>query len=147
VPGRVESPVANHRRGAPPAPVRSAPGHAHPHPMTMDNQIEIPQSFIRLYMRPGRPYPAAPHGVILVRYEQCEDMAVTLVEHAQAQAATAGLAERDILRRCQRGLAADAAGFSAPEARWVVCRLAELLEWQAPEDDIGEQAAGDGPPA
>lgn len=115
--------------------------------MSIDNQIEIPQSFIGLYMRPGRTRPSAPHEAILERYEQCEDIAVTLVEHALVQAATAGLAERDILERCHRGLGADGAGFSVQEARWIVFRLAELLEWQAPafetEADTGAQA----PPA
>lgn len=115
--------------------------------MSIDNQIEIPQSFIGLYMRPGRTRPSAPHEVILERYEQCEDIAVTLVEHAQTQAATAGLAEQDILARCHRGLAADAAGFSAPEARWIVFRLAELLEWEAPCIEADEGTAHEVPPA
>jgi hypothetical protein len=115
--------------------------------MSIDNQIEIPQSFIGLYMRAGRMRPSAPHEVILERYEQCEDIAVTLVEHALVQVATAGLAEGEVLARCHRGLAADAAGCSAPEARWIVFRLAELLEWEAPSIEADEVAAHEVPPA
>ena len=115
--------------------------------MSIDNQIEIPQSFISLYVRPGRSRPSASYEVILERYEQCEDIAVTLAEHAQVQAVTAGLAERDILLRCHRGLLADATGFSPDESRWIVFRLAELLDWQAPVIDAGAPPAALAPPA
>ena len=115
--------------------------------MSIDNQIEIPPSFISLYMQPGRLRPCASFEVIVERYEQCEDIAVTLVEHAQVQAATAGLAEQDILLRCHCGLLADATGFSADESRWIVFRLAELLEWQAPALDPGAPPAAPAPPA
>lgn len=115
--------------------------------MSIDNQIEIPQSFISLYVRPGRTRPSATHEVILERYEQCEDMAITLVEHAQVQAVTAGLAEQDILMRCHQGLLADATCFSVEESGWIVARLAELLEWKAPVIGGGEPAAASLPPA
>ena len=84
---------------------------------------------------------------ILERYEQCEDIAVTLVEHALVQVATAGLAEEDVLARCHRGIAADAQAFSGPEARWIVFRLAELLEWQAPRIEADVDVAHEAPPA
>lgn len=51
--------------------------------MSIDNQIEIPPSFIALYLTPGRERPNAPHEVILSRYELCEDVACMLTEHAQ----------------------------------------------------------------
>jgi hypothetical protein len=100
--------------------------------MSDDNQIEIPASFIALQMRPGRERPDAPFAVILERYERCEDMAVTLAEQAQRLLVMEGHAESDILARCHAGLADPAAGFRAPEARWVVMRLAELMGWEAP---------------
>lgn len=115
--------------------------------MSIDNQIEIPQSFISLFVRPGRARPCASYEAILERYEQCEDIAATLVEHAQVQAVTAGLGEQDILLRCHRGLLADVTGFSVGESRWIVFRLAELLEWQAPVIDAGEPGAALPPPA
>ena len=115
--------------------------------MSFDNQIEIPQSFISLHVRPGRTRPSASHEVILERYEQCEDMAITLVEHAQVQAVTAGLAEQDILLRCHQGLLADATSFSVDESGWIVVRLAELLEWGTPVFDEGEPPAAGLPPA
>jgi hypothetical protein len=57
------------------------------------------------------------------------------------------VAEGEVLARCHRGLAADAAGCSAPEARWIVFRLAELLEWEAPSIEADEVAAHEVPPA
>ena len=68
--------------------------------MPDDNQIEIAQSFIAMYVAPGRSSPNAPREVVLARYEQCEDMALTLVEPAQIARAGAGNARlsADILR-------------------------------------------------
>ena len=101
--------------------------------MSEDNQIEIPQSFIGMHVPPGRSRPVASHELILARYEQCEDMALTLVEHAQALAFKENFPEQDILARCHQGLLADASGFAPTVSRWIVLRLAELLEWTAPE--------------
>lgn len=46
--------------------------------MSIDNQIEPPQSFMAMYITPGRDRPNAPQNVVLARYEQCEDMATIL---------------------------------------------------------------------
>ena len=100
--------------------------------MSIDNQIEIPQSFIALYVSPGRATPNAPQEVVIARYEQCEDMACTLTEHAQTLTFKENFTEAEVLARCEAGLLATDAGFSAGEARWVVLRLAELLGWEAP---------------
>ena len=108
--------------------------------MPDDNQIEVPQSFIALHVKPGRSRPDASFEVILARYEQCEDMAATLVEHAQALAFKENFPEQDILLRCHQGLRADACGFDAKESAWVVLRLAELLGWAAP--DVGSSPEG-----
>jgi hypothetical protein len=112
--------------------------------MPVDNQIEIPQSFMALYLAPGRNRPNAPQAVVLARYEQCEDMACLLTEHAQTLAFKENLAETEVLLRCHRGLLDDATDFSAREAAWVVFRLAELLGWAPPElagTDDDRQAA------
>ncbi len=96
--------------------------------MPFDNQIEIPPSFIALYLTPGRDRPNAPHEVILARYELCEDMACLLIEHAQKLAFDADM-EQKVLRQCHEGLLADPSNLSAQESAWVMQRLAELLEW------------------
>ncbi len=101
--------------------------------MSDENQIEIAQTFIALHVRPGRSRPDAPHAVVLARYEQCEDTAQALVLHAQTWAFKENLPEQEILQRCHQGLLADASAFSAPEAGWVISRLAELLDWTVPE--------------
>ncbi len=103
--------------------------------MSIDNQIEPPQSFMALYTMPGRDRPNATQEVVLARYEQCEDMACVLTEFAQALAFKENFAEAEILTRCHQGLLADAWNFSENEARWVTFRLAELLGWEPPSFD------------
>jgi hypothetical protein len=100
--------------------------------MPIDNQIEPPQSFMAMYVTPGRERPNAPQELVLARYEQCEDMACVLTEHAQSLAFKENLSETEVLARCHLGLLADAANFSEKEAQWVIYRLAELLEWIPP---------------
>ena len=107
--------------------------------MSVDNQIEPPQSFMAMYVTPGRSRPNAPQAVVLARYEQCEDMACLLTEHAQTLAFKENLSESDVLVRCHRGLRDDAADFNEKEAEWVIRRLAELLGWEA-HDFGGVQA-------
>lgn len=99
--------------------------------MPVDNQIEPPQSFMAMYAAPGRSRPNAPQEVVLARYEQCEDMACMLTEHAQTLAFKENFSESEVLARCHRGLRDDAADFNEKEAEWVICRLAELLGWEA----------------
>jgi hypothetical protein len=106
--------------------------------LSEDNQIEIPQSFVELFMEPGRSKPSATRAHIAERYELCEDMASLLTNTAQEMLHGLGIAETDVLLRCYQGLLAEPAVFNAPEALWVVRRLAELsqwnlLHWQAPE--------------
>ena len=127
--------------------------------MSFDHQIEIPPSFVALYMRPGRSTPVASHAEVLARYEQCEDMALVLMEQAHVLAFKESLSEQEVLTRCRQGLLfeepvggkpgeppPDAPGdrsdeqqiFSTQEAEWVVRRLAELLEW-TPLESLSHQ--------
>jgi hypothetical protein len=99
--------------------------------MSVDNQIEPPQSFMAMYVTPGRSGPNAPQEVVLARYEQCEDMACLLTEHARTLAFKENFSESDVLTRCHRGLRDAASDFNEKEAAWVICRLAELLGWAA----------------
>jgi hypothetical protein len=115
--------------------------------MPIDNQIEIPQSFIAMYVTPGHSRPNAPQEVVLARYGQCEDMACVLAEQAQTLAFKENLTERDVLLRCHRGLLAEESNFTENESRWVILRLAELLGWASPETgDQGLSMSGDGHP-
>ena len=97
--------------------------------MSENNQIDIPASFIALFVAPGRQKPSEPRHVVADRYELCEDMAIMLTETAKNMLFSLGISEHEILVRIQRGLTGDDAVVSVPEAQWVIQRLAELLEW------------------
>lgn len=100
--------------------------------MSIDNQIEPPQSFMAMYVKPGQTRPNAPQDVVLARYEQCEDMVCVLTEHAQTLAFKDSFTESEVLTRCHQGLLDGASDFNENEARWVIYRLAELLGWERP---------------
>jgi hypothetical protein len=104
------------------------------HVMTHDgsddlNQIEIPESFMALYCRNGRPI--ATRVTIEDRYDLCEDLALQTSEACQTIMANEELPEELILARCGVGLLADDLVTTA-EADWIVSRVAELLSWSAP---------------
>ncbi|HET7794149.1 MAG TPA: ATPase with chaperone activity [Rhizobacter sp.] len=100
--------------------------------MSDDNQIEIPPSFIALFVPPGRIKPTAPRAEIQQRYEYCEDLAGLLTETAQTQLWQLGITEGDVLERIHAGMLSGEAGVSEAEAVWVTRRLAELLGWDDP---------------
>lgn len=97
--------------------------------MSDDYQIEIPQSFMALFVDPGRQKPNASRAVVADRYELCEDMASMLTETAKNMLFSLGITERDVLERVYRGLIGEGAVVTPAEAVWVVHRLAELLDW------------------
>jgi hypothetical protein len=101
--------------------------------MNDENQVLIPRSFIELYLPPGRTRPIEPRQVIAARYELCEDMAQMLTEHARAMLFELGITEKVVLDRVHRGLTAEGSVLGKDEARWVSCRLAELLGWPQPD--------------
>ena len=103
------------------------------------NQLEVPDSFLALFLRQGRLEPGATRALVTGRYELCEDLAHHLQEVARAQHHDAGLPQHEVLVLCHRGLLAGPAGVSEPEAGWVVRRLAELAEWDCP--DLGPNPA------
>ncbi|CAG4882491.1 protein of unknown function [Georgfuchsia toluolica] len=96
--------------------------------MMIDNQIESPESFMAMYVTPGRDRPNAPQDVVLARYEGCEGMACMLIEYAQKLAFDEGM-ERKVLHQFHQGLLAEPSNLSAQESVWVMHRLAELLDW------------------
>lgn len=101
--------------------------------MPIDNQIEPPQSFMSMYVKPGQTQPNAPQEVVLARYEQCEDMATILAEQVQTIAFKENLSEQEVLKRCHQGLITESSNFNEKEAVWVTYRLAELLGWETPD--------------
>lgn len=96
--------------------------------MSDDSQILVPDSFIALY-RDARRRLTARREVIAARYELCEDMATMLVDHCRTVHFRDGVDEGQILDRCLQGLLTEPVTVSAQEARWVVQRGAELLDW------------------
>ena len=97
------------------------------------NQLEIPDSFVALFVEPGRQKPNATRAAIGARYEFCEDLANHLYEYARAQHHDLGITKSDVLERVQLGLEQPDSGLNAAEARWVVRRLAELEGWPGGE--------------
>lgn len=103
--------------------------------MSDESQIEIPPSFMALYLAPGRQKPSLPHAELAARYELCEDMAQMLTETARNMEFSLGITETDVLARCGQGLRVEPTVVSEAESQWVVRRLAELLDWRLPVDD------------
>ena len=101
--------------------------------MYEEYQIEIPASFMALYVDPGGQKPNASRDVVATRYELCEDMATMFTETAKNMLFSLGIAEQDVLVRCHRGLLGEGAVVSAAEAGWVIRRLAEQLDWEQPD--------------
>ena len=102
-------------------------------PMSDDPQLEIPPSFIALFVKPGQTKPSASFAHVAQRYDTCEDLANLLTDHAQSQQFKQGGHTDEVLSQCMAGLLSTDSGVDAAEARWVVCRLAELLNWPMPE--------------
>lgn len=99
--------------------------------MSEETQLVVPQSFIAVYVEPGRIKPSIPKEEIAKRYELCEDLAIALIERARNLLwETKGAAEIDILDRVRRGLKAEGSAVTHREADWVALRLSELLEWR-----------------
>ena len=101
--------------------------------MDEGHQIFIPPSFSALYVPPGKTKPTLGARDMAARYELCEDMAQLLTEQAATQQFQLGITEDLALERCLQGLLATPSVVNEDEARWVVCRLAELLQWPLPE--------------
>ena len=100
--------------------------------MSDENQIEIPPSFIALFVEPGRIRPSATRAEITQRYEFCEALATMLVERAQTLQWQLGITEADVLERLHAGLVGEGAPVPPDEGEWIIKRLAELLEWERP---------------
>ena len=101
--------------------------------MSDENQIEIPPSFIALFVEPGRTKPSATRAAITERYEFCEALATMLVERAQTLQWQLSITEADVLEKLHAGLQGPDAPVPPQEGEWIIRRLAELLEWDRPK--------------
>lgn len=101
--------------------------------MSDDNQILIPESFLNLFIEPGRIKPTETRQTIAQRYDLCEDMAQMLVEPCRESLWDLGITEADVLQRTAQGLTGTDTGLNEAQTRWVVRRLAELLGWEWPQ--------------
>ena len=100
------------------------------------NQLEVPDSFMALFIAAGRSRPSATRALITARYEFCEDLANHLEAYARGQHHDLGISEVEVLQRCHAGLLSASSGVNAAEAEWVVRRLAELAGWTCPALDV-----------
>jgi hypothetical protein len=101
--------------------------------MDEGHQILIPPSFSALFVPAGKLKPTLGVREMAERYELCEDMAQLLTEQAAQQQFQLGITEEMALERCLLGLLEPPQVLSEGEARWVICRLAELLHWPWPQ--------------
>ena len=85
-----------------------------------------------LFTDPGRSKPNASREHVAARYELCEDLANMLTQTAQDMQFSLGIDESDVLQRSYQGLTGETSVVDSKEAQWVVCRLAELLNWRLP---------------
>ncbi|MPS94719.1 hypothetical protein [Comamonas sp.] len=104
------------------------------------SQIQPPPSFAELFRtRSGKL--SAPIAEVVARYELCEDLASHLTEQAQTLYHSGNSSEEQVLLGMHAGLCTEGSVVTAPEAGWIVQRLAELLEWRAPQFSAPEDRA------
>lgn len=94
------------------------------------NQTLVPDSFLALHSRHGRPLLSREE--MEARHEVCETIASQLAA-ALAQHGVGVDDSTDALARVRDGLLGDDGDASgADESDWVVRRIAELMEWPQP---------------
>lgn len=98
--------------------------------MSEEHQLSIPPSFTQLFVEPGRFKPSLTTEELRERYGFCEDLAFMLVDTAKAKQWQLGIDESDVLGRIEAGLREGEVLSTQKETRWVMTRLAELLEWR-----------------
>jgi hypothetical protein len=94
------------------------------------NQILVPESFMALYQQRGRP--TRERHEIEARFELCEDLAAHVSQLCATVQFSGDLSESAALKKCFDGLVEPPATVSQPEARWVMSRVAEMLDWPLP---------------
>lgn len=94
------------------------------------NQIEVPASFLAIYSKNGRP--SETRAFVESRYEACETLAQKVSEYCETSQFKDDLSEAEVLRRCHLALSELPDNLPA-ETQWVICRVAEMLDWSPPE--------------
>lgn len=97
-----------------------------------DTQLLIPASFTDLLFPPRPTQRSVNWAAAAQRYELCEDMAQLLCEQAPLIQHKQVLETDQVLTRMLQSLLEEEARLEESEALWVVCRLAELLQWPLP---------------
>jgi hypothetical protein len=95
------------------------------------SQIQPPETFAALF-RSRAGILKTPIAEVVARYELCEDLACHLVEQAQTVYHSGNTSEAGVLQGFYAAISGEGSAVSVKEAGWIIQRLAELLEWQAP---------------
>ncbi|MBF6630415.1 MAG: hypothetical protein ITG01_04605 [Comamonas sp.] len=96
------------------------------------SQIQPPDSFADLF-RSRAGILKTPIAEVVARYELCEDLACHLVEQAQTIYHAGNSSEEGVLQGFYTAISGDGSAVNTKEAGWIIQRLAELLEWKAPQ--------------
>lgn len=96
----------------------------------MNEQIEIPESYLALFKGPGQRL-TAPAEVIFAGYDLCEDLAQMLSDKCRSVHQVDNVDERTVLERAHEGLVNPGSPVGEQQAIWVIRRTAELLDWLA----------------
>jgi hypothetical protein len=104
------------------------------------NQTEVPDAFMAIYCRHGRPLESL--ATIELRHDACEELSHQVSTFCTSLQAKDELPEAEVLGRCYAGLLASPETVNESEAQWVIGRVAELLEWPTPESALPRQSNG-----
>ena len=94
------------------------------------NQTLVPESFLALYARHGRP--TASREEVEARHELAEDLALHIAAMPTAADDDDTRQQGESLELVRSGLLAVPAQVSPVEADWILRRVAELRGWPAP---------------
>ena len=100
------------------------------------NQTLVPDSFLALHVRHGRPL--LERKEMEARYENAESLAEQIAAVLANVPADDAAGQRDALLAVKASLLADLLSEREAEATWVVTRAAEICEWAPP--DLAEDA-------
>ena len=96
------------------------------------NQTLVPESFLALYARHGRPL--LERKEMEARYESAESLAEQFAAVVANVPAEDAAGQREALRAVKASLLTDLLRERGPEALWVVRRVAEMCEWAPPDE-------------
>ena len=91
------------------------------------NQTLLPDSFLALYVRHGRPMVG--RDELEARYEIAETIALRVAEVVVNVPGDDAGARREALQSVRESLVTPPATVSEAEATWVIARVVEICEW------------------